>query len=72
MPMPMPSVLFILTQEVLAQFKNAVLARLGSLNCCACLRLSFQVGEIGLAEWALDDVQMKGQVRGQLGVERIE
>ena len=56
------SALFIFTQEVLAQFKDAVLACPGGITGCGCLRLSFQVGEVGLAKWALDDIEVKGQV----------
>ena len=66
------SALLILAEQVLARLKDAVLAGLGGMTGGGGLRLGLQVGEIGLTEGALDDLEVKGQVRGQLGVERIE
>ena len=42
------------------------------MGCGSGLRLRFQVGEIGLAEGALDNLEVEGQIRSQFGVERIE
>ena len=66
------SALLILAEQMLARLKDAVLAGLGGMTGGSGLRLGLQVGEIGLTEGALDDLEVEGQVRGQLGVECIE
>ena len=49
-----------------------MLAVLGGVCGGGGLGLDLQVVEVGLAEGALDDFEVEGQVGGELGVERIE
>ena len=65
-----PALVFV--QQVLARLKDAVLAVLGGGGGGGGLRLHLQIVEVGFAERALDDLDVKRQVRGQLGVECFE
>ena len=62
----------ILVQQMLARLENSVLAVLGSRNSGRRLGLHPQIVEIGFAERALDDLHVKRQIRGKLGVEGFE
>ena len=53
---------------MLARLKDTVLAGFGRVTGSRGLRLGFQVGKISLTEGAFDNVKVKCQVRGQVGV----
>ena len=62
----------IFIEQVLARLKKAVLAGPGRGRGGRRLGLHLQVVEIGFAERALDDFDMKREVRCQIGVECFE
>ena len=57
---------------MLARLQKPALPCLGGMGRGSGLRLRFQVGEIGLTEGALNNLEVEGQIRSQFGVERIE
>ena len=61
----------IFAEQVLARLENAVLAGLRRTGGRG-LRLGLQVVEVGLAERALDHLEVELQVGGQLGIQGIE
>ena len=60
------------SEQVLARLEDAVLPGLGGLGGCRGLGLGLEVGEVGLAEGALDDLEVELEVGGQVGVEGVE
>ena len=69
---PLRSTPLVLAEQMLARLEDPVLAALGGMSGGRGLRLDLQVGEVGLAERALDHLEVEPEVRGQLGVEGIE